>query len=151
MIEGVLIGVLAMSMFSMAAVVCADGGHDKLAMVFCGPAAWIWIGILKIVDVTKKAIKGKKYKSILVCPDGEVRCINSNKTEIMLECEDRDYRFPEFSALGVKANRWPKEYRTTLGDKTVGSLRYTPKSVWKQFEEISHEDFKYAKANQYGK
>ena len=149
MIEGMILGVCAMSMFSMLAVVCSDSGKDKLAMVFCGPACWLWVGVLKIVAASREAIKGNKYKSLLVCPDGEIRCINSRKTEIMLECADKEYKFADFAKLNVKANRWPKEYRITLGNQSVGSMRYTPKSVWKKYEEISKEDIKYAKAHQY--
>ena len=145
--ENIILGVCIMSCFSMLAVLMADSGHEKMAIVFCGPAAWAWMGVLKLIDVIKNIIKRKKFKSLVLCPDNIIRYIDSNKVDILFACKDREYKFASFECLGVQATRWPKEYRTTLGKQTVGSMRYCPKSVWKRYEEISKDDYKNARAN----
>jgi hypothetical protein len=144
---GIIYGICIMSVFAMVAVMLADSGHEKLAIAFCGPAAWLWVGFIQAIRGIRIAIRHKRFKALLRCHDGEIRYIDSRKAQTMIECEDREYDFVKFDEINVKATRWPKEYRTTLGSQTVGNMRYCPKSVWKKYEAISKEDYKYAKTH----
>ena len=144
---GIFFGMCIMSVFAVAAVMLADDGHEKLAVVFCGPAAWLLVGYKKSIEGVKNSIKHRKFRSLLCCPDGQIRHIDLRKVDAMLACEDREYEFVKFSDLNAEITSWPKEYRTTLVDQTVGSMRYRPRAVWEKYEAISDEEYKHAKTH----
>lgn len=146
-VVGFIAGVCIMSLFALFAVVAADEGNETLMIILCGPVGWLWVGVLKIIRCIKLTVKHSRFKALLICPDGQVRYINSNKAQTLVDCEEYEYRFVRFVDLNTKATEWPKEYQTTLGKDTVGNVRYCPKSVWKKYEEISKEDYKLARTN----
>lgn len=146
-IFGFIAGICVMSFFALMAVIAADGGHEVAMVVLCGPVAWLWVGVLKIIRLIKSSIKHSRFKALLVCPDGEIRYVDSHKAQGVVDSEKYKYRFVPFKALHSDVQQWPKEYRTTLGNDAVGNVRYCPKSVWSQFEKISKADYQSAISN----
>jgi len=133
-----------MSLFSFFAVLAFDNESEKLGMILSGPITWVVVLFLSCLRKTRDYFKFRNVRSLLVCPNGELRYINDKKADVMRECADRKYEFPNFNTHPEwNVKDWNKCF-TFFG---CGNMRYSPKKVWTQYEKISNQDYKYAKAH----
>ena len=141
-----ILGILIMSTIATVGFIIAYNKDSDYMALLMGPVAWF---LLLIVYIYEKITYYNKYhdvRSLLICPDGEIRYINNKLADILIECEDREYHFPEFSKHPEwDANDWKKDF-IWCG---IGNMRYSPKKVWSQYEPISKEEIKYAKEHPY--
>lgn len=141
--EGLIIGIFFMSMLATIGVLLFDEGYD-FAYFFMGPVAWV---VFLVSLLYKKIVHHLEYhnvRSLLVCPDVQIRYIKDQLADTMRECKDRDYEFPNFNDHPEwDVNDWDKKFVWL----NIGNLRYAPKKVWKQYEPISKEEIDYAKNN----
>lgn len=148
MIIGIIIGICIMSVLSTISVFALDNGKDKVAAIFSGPAMWLCIIVYYVVKKICTIVHGYKYQTLLVCPDGQIRRINSSKADIMLNCSELEYNFPKFQDLNVKIDLWKHKHLTHIYGEVIGSIRYTPKDVWRNYTPICAEEYRYAKDHQ---
>lgn len=134
-----ILGILIMSTISTIGIIVCNNKNEDYGVLFMGPTAWV-------CDKITYYIKYYNVRTLLVCPDGEIRYVDDRLADILTECEDREYHFPEFSKHPEwDANDWKKDF-VWCG---IGNMRYSPKKVWSQYEPISKEEIKYAKEHPY--
>lgn len=133
-----ILGILIMSTIATVGFIIAYNKDSDYMALLMGPVAWF---LLLIVYIYEKITYYNKYhdvRSLLICPDGEIRYVNNKLADTMLECTDMTYNFPQFKDHPEwDVNDWKKEFTC--------NMRYTPKKVWSQYEPISKEAIKYAK------
>lgn len=141
-----ILGILIMSTIStIGFIIFCDKNEDYMVLLM-GPVAWVLILVVWACDKITYYIKYYNVRSLLVCPDGEIRYVNDKLADVLIECEDREYNFPEFSKHPEwNVNDWKKDF-VWCG---IGNMRYSPKKVWSQYEPISKEEIKYAKEHPY--
>lgn len=141
-----ILGILIMSTIATVGFIIAYNKDSDYMALLMGPVAWF---LLLIVYIYEKITYYNKYhdvRSLLICPDGEIRYVNDKLADILIECEDREHHFPEFSKHPEwNVNDWKKDF-VWCG---IGNMRYSPKKVWSQYEPISKEEIKYAKEHPY--
>lgn len=140
-----ILGILIMSTIStIGFIIFCDKNEDYMVLLM-GPTAWVLILVVWACDKITYYIKYYNVRTLLVCPDGEIRYVDDRLADILTECEDREYHFPEFSKHPEwNVNDWKKDF-VWCG---IGNMRYSPKKVWSQYEPISKEEIKYAKEHQ---
>lgn len=141
-----ILGILIMSTIStIGFIIFCDKNEDYMVLLM-GPVAWVLILVVWACDKITYYIKYYNMRSLLVCPDGEIRYVNDKLADVLIECEDREYHFPEFSKHPEwNVNDWKKDF-VWCG---IGNMRYAPKKVWSQYEPISKEEIEYAKEHPY--
>lgn len=141
-----ILGILIMSTIAtIGFVIFCDKNEDYITF-FMGPVAWVLILVVWACDKITYYIKYYNVRTLLVCPDGEIRYVNDKLANVLIECEDREYNFPKFKDHPEwDVNDWKKDF-VWCG---IGNMRYTPKKVWSQYEPISKEEIKYAKEHPY--
>lgn len=141
-----ILGFLLMSLFSFFAVLAFDNESDKLGMILSGPITWALVSCFFFLTKTRDYFKFCNVRSLLVCPDGQIRYINDKKADTMVGCIDKEYRFPDFRQHPEwDVNDWAKHFRSF---RDHGNVRYAPKKVWSQYEKISRQEYEYAKNHQ---
>ena len=134
-----ILGILIMSTIATVGFIIFCDKNEDYMVLLMGPVAWA-------CDKITYYIKYYNVRTLLVCPDGEIRYVNDKLADVLIECEDREYHFPEFSKHPEwNVNDWKKDF-VWCG---IGNMRYTPKKVWSQYEPISKEEIKYAKEHPY--
>ena len=141
-----ILGILIMSTIATIGFIIFCDKNEDYSVLFMGPTAWVLIlGVWACNKITYYN-KYHDVRSLLVCPDGKIRYVNDKLADILTECEDREYHFPEFSKHPEwNVNDWKKEF-VWCG---IGNMRYSPKKVWSQYEPISKEEIEYAKEHPY--
>lgn len=134
-----LLGILVMSIISTVfTVISENSSHEELTLVACGPAGLVLLAIVQSILTISKMRKHIMFKALVLCPDGQIRYVDSNKEfdYFVYEAEGYD-RIVWTADLAEKEkwdiNDWPKTRR--CGDSA--SLRYTPKKVWKRYEKLN--------------
>ena len=144
-----ILGILLMSLFSFFAVLSFDNESDKLGMILSGPITWALVSCFFFLTKTRDYFKFCNVRSLLVCPDGKIRYINDKKADTMRECIDKEYTYPDFYNYPEwNVNDWAKHFRPY---HDCGNVRYAPKKVWTQYEQISNQEYKYAKEHRTNK
>ena len=137
-----ILGILIMSTISTIGIIVCNNKNEDCGVLFMGPTAWVWLLVIWVCDKITYYNKYHDVRSLLVCPDGKIRYVNDKLADVLIECEDREYHFPEFSKHPEwNVNDWKKDF-VWCG---IGNMRYSPKKVWSQYEPISKEEIKYAK------
>lgn len=141
-----ILGFLLMSFFAFLAVAAFDNDKTTRGVIFSGPFSWVVFLVIFINNKLRRYLKFRNVRSLLVCPDGWIRYIDSKKADTMRGCVDRKYDFPRFNKHPEwDVNDWAKHFRP-LHD--CGNVRYAPKKVWSQYPPIGREEYKYAKEHQ---
>ena len=137
-----ILGFLFMSFFSTVAMLAFDNQLEKVATVFAGPVFWLVLLFNFTIIKVKNYLKFQNVRSLLICPDGQIRYINDKKADTMRECADKKYDFPDFNTHP----EWNvKDWNKWFAFFDCGNMRYTPKKIWTQYEQISNQEYKYAK------
>ena len=140
-----IIGVLFMSLCASIGALLLDKGYD-FAFLLMGPIAWIILIVALIYNILSHYLRYHNVRSLLVCPDGEIRYIKHELVDVMRNCNDRDYEFPNFKEHAEwDTDEWDKRF-VCLGR---GNMRYVPKKIWNEYDPISKEEIEYAKNNPY--
>ena len=141
-----ILGILTMSTIAtIGFIIFCDKNEDYMVLLM-GPVAWVLILVVWACDKITYYIKYYNMRSLLVCPDGEIRYVNDKLADVLIECEDREYNFPKFKDHPEwDVNDWKKDF-VWCG---IGNMRYAPKKVWSQYEPISKEEIEYAKEHPY--
>ena len=92
-----ILGILIMSTIATIGFIIFYDKNEDYITFFMGPTAWVLILIVWACDKITYYIKYYNVRTLLVCPDGEIRYVNDKLADILTECEDREYHFPEFS------------------------------------------------------
>ena len=141
-----ILGILIMSTIATIGFIIFYDKNEDYITFFMGPVAWVLILVVWACDKITYYIKYYNVRTLLVCPDGEIRYIDDRLADILTECEDREYHFPEFSKHPEwNVNDWEKDFVWCC----IGNMRYSPKKVWSQYEPISKEEIEYAKEHPY--
>lgn len=127
-----------MSIFALVSLFMMDNGKEELAVVFAGVVAWLWFCMVKFAEAINKTVKGYKYKSLLICPDGKFRYRSCYKTDEFLEEHD-GYSFAKFSEYAAKEGWKLEEWNLAYVRGDCGNMRYTPRSVWKRYDKINEK------------
>lgn len=140
-----ILGILLMSLFSFLAILAFDNELGKLGLALSGPISWVVVLLLFCLSKVKDYLKFHNVRSLLICPDGEIRYINDRKADTMCNCIDKKYSFPDF----YDHPEWDaKDWNNCFIFIKCGNVRYAPKKVWKQYEPINKQDYEYAKEHQ---
>lgn len=141
-----ILGILLMSLFSFLAILAFDNELGKLGLALSGPISWVVVLLLFCLSKVKDYLKFHNVRSLLICPDGEIRYIKDRKADTMCNCIDKKYSFPDFyDNPEWDANDWAKDFRPF---HDYGNVRYAPKKVWSKYEKISEQEYNYAKEHQ---
>lgn len=93
---GLLVGIIIMSAFSVYALAIFDDGKEEWAYFFAGPIMWIMAAIWGIYKFGHFVIKRRSYKSLVVCPDKQIRYIDSSYVDDLVE-NKKGYSFADFN------------------------------------------------------
>lgn len=137
-----ILGFLLMSFFAFLALAAFDNDKTTRGVILSGPFSWVVFLVIFINNKLRRYLKFRNVRSLLVCPDGDIRYINDKKADTMRECADKKYDFPDFNTHP----EWNvKDWNKWFAFFGCGNMRYTPKKIWTQYEQISNQEYKYAK------
>lgn len=135
MLIGIIIGVLAMSLFST--LICAVVSDEKIAFALTvGPVGWIVLLIQKPFEKflhwlryhnRKQIIYNKREKKYYYCD----RRFWFNPSEL-----GEDWTWASVIPFQKFAKTWGKRFSD---EENVPSMRYAPKKVWKNFDPLPKE------------
>lgn len=132
---GLLVGIIIMSASSVYALAVFDDGKEEWTYFFAVPIMWIMASFWGIYKFGHFVIKRRSCKSLVVCPDNQIRYINSSDVDNLFETK-RGYSFASFDKYaereGWNISDWCED-NVVCG---VGSARYAPKKVWKRYEKL---------------
>lgn len=132
---GLLVGIIIMSASSAYALIELDNQKEGWACFFAGPVVWVGLLISEGCDLLRSGIRRHSCKSLVVCPDNQIRYIDSSDVDDLFE-NKRGYSFASFDKYaereGWNINEWHKD-NIVCG---AGSARYAPKKVWKRYEKL---------------
>lgn len=137
-LKGFILGIIIMSIFTLISIIMIDNGKENIALIFAGSAMWIWLLIIQIAKKLKKTIKGSKYKSLIICPDGQIRYRSCFNTDEFIETHD-GYSFAHFSEYSLNENWKIEDWDSKYICCGIGNVRYAPRVVWKRYERIKGE------------
>ena len=138
-----ILGFFFMSALATIGAILLDNSHDY-GIFFMGPVMWLVILLILLDRKITHYLEYHNVRSLVVCPDGQIRYIKNQLADTMRECKDRVYELPSFNDHPEwDVNDWDKKF-VWCG---IGNVRYAPKKVWKQYEPISKEEIEYAKNN----
>lgn len=132
---GLLVGIIVMSAFSVYALAMFDEGKEVWACFLAGPIMWIMASICGVYKFAYSAIKNRSCKSLVVCPDNQIRYIDSSDVDDLFENKG-GYSFASFDKYAEQEGWNIRDWHEDNIVCGAGSARYAPKKVWKRYEKL---------------
>jgi hypothetical protein len=136
MMQYFILGILLSSLFSTICLLIYDSHEKQIWEILSGGIfTWLICVFGKVIYFLNNFIKYYNLKSLLKCPDGEIRYIDFKRVD-NYRSSHTEYDFAEYSMDLM--DKYPKTLWTIKGFRDYPNVRYSPKIVWKDFNPIEH-------------
>lgn len=131
-----ILGILLSSLFSTVCLLIYDSNEKQIWEILSGGIfTWFICSLGKLIYTIKESMKYHNLKSLLKCPDGEIRYINFKHVDDFI----MSHKGYDFVNYGIDLlDKYPKTLWNIKGLGDYPNVRYSPKTVWKDFNPIEH-------------